>query len=62
MLVPVPRAAANVRDLLNRSKDALSIVQVVSFVAAKASTGVVEGVALIRDRYADFVSIEDPVV
>lgn len=62
LLVPVPRAAANVGDLLNWSEDALSVVQVVTLVAAEAGTSVVKGVALIGNRDADLVSVEDPVV
>ena len=62
LLVPVPSGAADVRDLLSGSEDALSVAQAVASVARKAGASAIESVALIRDRHADFVRIENPVV
>lgn len=62
LLVPVPGGTSNVRDRLSGSKNAFSIVQIVSSVAGKASASAVKSIALIRNRDANFVSIENPVV
>lgn len=47
--------------MLGGSEAALSVVQVVSLVAAEAGSGIVEGIALIRNGNADLVGVEDPV-
>lgn len=62
LLVPVPGSTSDIRNGLSGSKDALSIVQIISSIAGKASASAVESIALIRDRHANFICIEDPVV
>ena len=62
MAVPVPSATTDVSDLLNGGEDASSVDQIVSLVAGDASTVSVVGVALVRNRHADSVVVEDPVI
>jgi hypothetical protein len=60
--VPVPRGTSYVSDLLNGGEGALSVLEIVSFVAGNTGATVVEGSALVGDGDADFVLVEDPIV
>ncbi len=62
LFVPVPSGASNVRNLLGWGQLTLSVVKVVSVVAAETVSTSVEGGALVGNRDADFVAVEDEVV
>ena len=47
--------------MLDRGKSALSVVEIVAYVARKTITLAIEGVALVGYWHANLVSVEDPV-
>jgi hypothetical protein len=62
LVVPVPGGAASISGLgvVELGEEALSVLEVVSLEAGKASTGIVVGLALIGNGHTDFVGIESP--
>jgi len=62
LLVPVPSGTSNIRNLFNWGEVALSILQIVSFIARLAGSSIVESSALIRYRNTNSVFVEHPVV
>jgi hypothetical protein len=62
LLIPVPSGATDIRDLLNGGQDACPINEVISVVAANASSRLIESVALRRNLNTDSLSVEHPIV
>ena len=62
LLTPVPKGTTEVRHLLSGSQDAFASIDDVSFVASDAISSKVESGALVGDRDADILTVEDPVV
>jgi hypothetical protein len=62
LLTPVPKGTAEVRHFLSGSQDAFASIDDVSFVASDAISSKVESGALVGDRDADILTVEDPIV
>jgi len=64
LIVPIPNSTARISGLsaIEGSKDAGSVLQVISLKASKTETRSVTCLALITDRNADFLGIEGPVL
>jgi hypothetical protein len=62
LVLPVPGSTTSISNSLDGGLNALSVLQVVSNITRKACSGSVEGLALIRDRHTNSVSVKNPVV
>ncbi len=64
LIVPVPGSASGIGGLgvVRGREDAGTILKVITLEAAQAGTSAVGGSALIRNRHADLVGVEDPVL
>lgn len=64
LVVPIPKTTARVSRLsiIKVREDTLSLLEVITFEAGSTISIIRMSFALVRDRNADFVSIEDPSV